>query len=68
VHFRDRERHDFVDLLRRIPGAQMTRATTMLIPGGELGHALEVICAPILAGLIEKRSVAAAAQKAEHSG
>lgn len=55
VHFRDRERHDFIDLLRRIPGAQMTRATTMLIPGGALGHALEDICAPILAGLIEKR-------------
>ncbi|MEK7758317.1 MAG: phosphoribulokinase [Pseudomonadota bacterium] len=55
VHFRDRERHDFVDLLRRIPGAQMTRATTMLIPGGALGHALEDICAPILAGLIEMR-------------
>jgi phosphoribulokinase len=62
VHFRDRERHNFVDLLRRIPGAQMTRATTMLIPGGALGHALEDICAPILAGLIEKRSAAAAAQ------
>jgi phosphoribulokinase len=55
VHFRDRERHDFVDLLCRIPGAQMTRATTMLIPGGALGHALEDICAPILAHLVEKR-------------
>jgi len=55
VHFRDRERHDFVDLLRRIPGAQMTRATTMLIPGGVLGHALEDICAPILTNLLEKR-------------
>jgi phosphoribulokinase len=55
VHFRDRERHDFVDLLRRIPGSRMTRATTMLIPGGALGHALEVICAPILMDLIEKR-------------
>ncbi len=57
VHFRDRERHDFADLLRRIPGAQMTRATTMLIPGGALGHALEDICAPILAELIERRRV-----------
>jgi phosphoribulokinase len=55
VHFRDRERHDFIDLLRRIPGAQMTRATTMLIPGGALGHALEDICAPILVGLLEKQ-------------
>jgi len=55
VHFRDRERHDFIDLLRRIPGSHMTRATTMLIPGGALGHALEDICAPILADLLEKQ-------------
>jgi len=60
VHFRDRERHDFVDLLRRIPGSCMTRPTTMLIPGGELGLALEIICAPILADLIEKRRAAVA--------
>ena len=54
VHFRDRKRHDFIDLLSRIPGAQMTRATTMLIPGGALGHALEDICAPILTNLLNK--------------
>jgi len=55
VDFRDSKRYDFIDLLRRIPGAQMTRSTTMLIPGGALAHALEVICAPILAGLVEGR-------------
>jgi phosphoribulokinase len=60
VHFRDRERHDFVDILRRIPGATMTRATTMLIPGSALGNALEIICAPILAELLGKRYAAVA--------
>lgn len=58
VHFRDRARHDFLDLLRRIPGAKMTRATTMLIPGGVLGQALEDICAPILTDLLQKRAAA----------
>jgi phosphoribulokinase len=52
VHFRDSERHDFPDLLRRLPGAVMTRSTTMLVPGGELKQVLEVICAPLLAGLM----------------
>lgn len=52
VHFRDRARHDFVELLRRIPGARMTRPTTMLIPGGALSHALEVICRPMLEQLV----------------
>ncbi|MCL5801610.1 MAG: phosphoribulokinase [Gammaproteobacteria bacterium] len=60
VHFRDRGRYDFVDLLKRIPGSRMTRPTTMMIPGGALSHALEVICAPILADLIEKRRATAA--------
>lgn len=55
VHFRDRERHDFVELLRRLPGSSMTRPTTMLIPGGALAHALETICRPMLARLMEKR-------------
>ena len=55
VHFRDRERHDFIELLRRIPGSYMTRPTTMLIPGGRLRHALETICGPMLAELIGKQ-------------
>lgn len=56
VHFRDRERHDFVDLLRGIPGSIMTRSSTMLIPGGALSHALEIICRPMLAQLVERRN------------
>jgi phosphoribulokinase len=65
VHFRDRERHDFIELLQRIRGARMTRATTMMIPGGALGHALEVICAPILAELVEpQRRPGVAAERA----
>ncbi len=58
IHFRDRKRHDFPDMVRRIPGARMTRPTTMVIPCGELRMALEVICAPILAGFMEARQSA----------
>lgn len=60
VDFRDATRHDFINLLRRIPGAKMTRSTTMLIPGGTLGLALYEICAPLLAGLVESRNSGAA--------
>jgi phosphoribulokinase len=58
VHFRDRERHDFPDLMKRIPGSHMTRRTTMLVPGGALCHALEIICAPILSELVDKQRAA----------
>jgi phosphoribulokinase len=55
LHFRDRKRHDFPTLLSRIPGAYMSRPTTMVIPCGKLRLALEVICAPILAEFMDAR-------------
>ena len=58
IHFRDRERHDFPDLLERIPDAYLSRRTTMVIPGNRLRLALDAICGPILAGLMEARSAA----------
>jgi len=58
IHFRDRERHDFIDLMRRIPGSFMSRPSTMVVPGGELKLALEVICAPILQEMMERRDAA----------
>ncbi|HRH79688.1 MAG TPA: phosphoribulokinase [Thiobacillaceae bacterium] len=59
IHFRDRQRYDFPRILRRIPGARMTRPTTMMVPGGKLKLALEVICGPILDDLLERRRAAA---------
>jgi phosphoribulokinase len=44
--------------MKRIPGSHMTRRTTMLVPGGELCHALEIICAPILSELVDKQRAA----------
>ena len=61
IHFRDRRRHDFPDLLRRIPGAFMSRPTTLVVPGGELKLALEVICTPLLRDMMAKRAEARAA-------
>lgn len=58
IHFRDRERHDFPDLLKRIPDACMSRPTTMVVPSRSLRLALGVICGPILAGFMEARSKA----------
>ena len=56
IHFRDRERHDFPELLRRIPGAYMSRPTTMVVPNNDLRLALGMICGPILARFMEARS------------
>lgn len=64
IHFRDGRRHDFPDLLRRIPGSYMSRPSTMVVPGGELKLALEVICTPILQEMMEARRAALAATPA----
>lgn len=55
LHFRDRKRYDFPSLLKSIPGARMTRPSTMVIPSGKLRLSLEVVCAPILAEFMEAR-------------
>ncbi len=58
IHFRHRRRYNFPDLLARIPGARMTRPSTMLVPGGGLRLALSVICAPILEEMMARRAKA----------
>ena len=58
VHFRDRRKYDFPDLLRRIPGSFMSRPSTMVAPGGELSLLLEVVCAPILQEMMDRKRAA----------
>ncbi|HNH89088.1 MAG TPA: phosphoribulokinase [Thiobacillaceae bacterium] len=58
IHFRDSRRYNFPDMLRRIPGSFMSRPSTLVVPGGELKLALEVICAPLLQDMMEKRAAA----------
>lgn len=46
---------DFLELLRDIPNARMTRRNTLLIPGGQMGLAMELILPPVLQRLIDMR-------------
>jgi len=55
VHFRDRRRYDFVELLRKIPGSFMSRPSTIVVPGGALKLLLEMVCAPILLRMMHAR-------------
>ncbi|HEX8978785.1 MAG TPA: phosphoribulokinase [Parasulfuritortus sp.] len=61
IHFRDRKRYDFPNLLSKLPGSRMTRHSTLVVPGGELRLALSVICGPILEAMMEKRQTALSA-------
>jgi phosphoribulokinase len=55
VHFRDPRRFDFREILREIEGAWMSRPNTMVVPGGKMDVALEVVCTPIIQRLVEQR-------------
>jgi phosphoribulokinase len=57
VRFREPKKYDFPYLLRMIDGAMMSRPNTIVIPGGELQQAIDVICTPLIHSLIEKRKM-----------
>jgi phosphoribulokinase len=48
VSFREPKKYNFPQLLKRIESSYMSRPNSMVIPGGELRHALDVICAPMI--------------------
>ncbi|MBI1422129.1 MAG: phosphoribulokinase [Gammaproteobacteria bacterium] len=48
IRFREPRKYNFPLFLKRIPEAFMSRSNTLVIPGGEMRHALDVICAPMI--------------------
>lgn len=46
IHFRDPHKFDFPMLMRRLDGSFMSRPNTMVVPGGKMEFALEVVCGP----------------------
>lgn len=56
IRFRDPWKFDFPNLMKRIHGSFMSRPNTMVIPGGKMPLAIEIICTPLVHELLEKRS------------
>ncbi len=52
VSFREPAKYDLLTYANRIDGAFLSRLNTLVIPGGQLQHALDVICAPLIEKLI----------------
>lgn len=50
--FREPKQYDFPNMLKQFAGAFMSRSNTLVIPGGKLRMALEVICTPRIMELI----------------
>jgi phosphoribulokinase len=52
IRFREPKKYEFPYLLHKIDGSFMSRPNTMVIPGGKMQYAIEVICTPLIHGLI----------------
>lgn len=55
IRFREPKGVDFPYMLNMIPNSFMSRANTMVVPGGKMSHAMEIILAPIMHDMIEKK-------------
>ena len=57
IRFRDPAKFDvdFPYLLNMIPNSFMSRRNSMVVPGGKMGYAMELILAPIIQELIANR-------------
>lgn len=55
IRFREPAKFNFPNLMRRIHGSHMSRLNNMVIPGGKMQLAMEIICTPLIHELIEKQ-------------
>lgn len=55
IRFRDATDVDFPFYLKMIDGAFMSRINTMVVPGGKMSLAMELILTPLIKGLMDKR-------------
>jgi phosphoribulokinase len=56
IRFRDPKKFnvDFPYLLNMIPSSFMSRRNTIVVPGGKMGFAMELVLAPVIHDLLEK--------------
>ena len=55
IRFRDPRGVDFPYLLRKIDGSFMSRANTIVVPGGKLDLAMQLILTPLIWKLMKRR-------------
>lgn len=55
IRFRESKGVNFPHMLAMIPNSFMSRANTLVVPGGKMSHAMEVIFAPIMQEMIDRK-------------
>jgi phosphoribulokinase len=55
IRFREPREVDFPYLLNMIDGSWMSRVNTLVVPGGKLDLAMQIILTPLILQLVERR-------------
>ncbi|MDH3371599.1 MAG: phosphoribulokinase, partial [Gammaproteobacteria bacterium] len=55
IRFRDPKNVDFPYFLSMIHDSFMSRPNTIVVPGGKMGFAMEIILTPLIHDLLEKK-------------
>ncbi|WP_371186973.1 phosphoribulokinase [Thalassotalea maritima] len=58
IRFREKKNIDFPYYLRMIDGSFMSRINTLVVPGGKMGLAMELILTPLIEKLMERKQLA----------
>lgn len=58
IRFREVKNVDFQYYLRMIDGSFMSRVSTLVVPGGKMGFAMELILTPLIRDLMERKTQA----------
>jgi len=56
ISFKDPSKYNLGEYVQRIEGSFASRRRSLVIPGGQLQHALDIICAPLIEDLIQNRT------------
>lgn len=55
ISFREPRKHDFPILLKRIEGAFMSRRNSLVVPGGKMEFAMELLLNPLVHEMMDRR-------------
>lgn len=55
ISFKQPKGHDFAYLLKRIPGAFMSQRNCLVVPGGKMEFAMELLLNPLVHAMMERR-------------
>lgn len=55
VRFREPKKHNIPYFVKKLHNAILSRPNTIVVPGGEMQHAISTICSPMVEELMEKK-------------